>query len=283
MKKFPSIIKWSGSKRLVATALAEKFPSFKRYFEPFVGGGSMLPYSNKKAGFASDIIPELIELWKLIQNEPEMVAYEYEQRWKRLQKEGPDAYYEIRKHFNESRNSFDFLFLSRTCVNGLIRFNSNGDFNNSFHLSRPGINPSTFSKQIQLWSNHIQNFVFSTCDYRIALEDAKQGDFVFLDPPYGGTKGRYTVGTFDLNAFYEELDRLNSVGVKWMLTFDGKAGNRTYSFAPPKELYINRFSILTGNSTFTKIENKRIDRIEESVYLNYKIADIQTDLFKNVI
>ena len=68
-----------------------------------------------------------------------------------------------------------------------------------------------------------------------------------------------------------------------MLTFDGKAGNRTYSFAPPKELYINKFSILTGNSTFTKIENKRIDRIEESVYLNYKIADIQTDLFKNVI
>lgn len=282
MRKYPSIIKWSGSKRLVAVQLAEKFPSFKRYFEPFVGGGSMLPYSHNREGIASDIIPELIELWKNLKQSPLLVAEEYRMRWTKLQEQGADVYYEVRDSFNKTRNCHDFLFLTRTCVNGLIRFNSNGDFNNSFHLSRPGISPDRLESQLCLWSQAIQNITFKACDYRETLSEVMKGDFIFLDPPYGGTKGRYQTTPFDLDAFYNELERLNSIGAKWMLTFDGKAGDRTYSFAPPTELYKSRFPIYTGNSAFTKLENKKLDKIEESVYTNYEITQRTLDLFEDL-
>lgn len=270
MKSYPAVIKWSGSKRPVARQLADYFSYGETYFEPFVGGGSMLPFSLSEKGMASDIIPELIDLWNEIKNNPELVANEYEIRWKLLQEQGPQVYYDVRDSFNKSKNCYDFLFLTRTCVNGLIRYNSEGEFNNSFHLSRPGINPNTLRKVLLQWSESIQKFTFRTCDYRELLESAKEGDFVFLDPPYGGSKDRYTRTLFDLDAFYSELERLNRKGVKWMLTFDGMAGDREYSFAPPKEIFRHKFSINTGNSAFTKVMNSQKDVIQESVYLNYE-------------
>ena len=270
MKSYPAVIKWSGSKRPVAKQLAKYIFPGETYFEPFLGGGAMMPYSLCKKGMASDIIPELIDLWNAIKYTPEQVADEYHTRWTYLQKNGPCVYYDIRERFNKSRDCHDFLFLTRTCVNGLIRYNSNGDFNNSFHLSRPGINPDSLRKIIEEWSVIIAKFEFKKCDYRELLSDVKKGDFVFLDPPYGGTKGRYTRTPFDLNDFFSELERLNSIGANWMLTFDGKAGDRQYTYALPEDIYRHKFAIHTGNSAFTKVMNSRKDSIQESVYLNFE-------------
>ena len=74
-----------------------------------------------------------------------------------------------------------------------------------------------------------------------------KGDFVFLDPPYGGTKSRYTQTPFDLDVFYNTLDMLNSKGVNWMLTFDGSSGERNYEYAPPEELYKSSFNYFINN------------------------------------
>jgi len=279
MKTFPPVIKWTGSKRTVAPLLAENFPQSENYFEPFVGGGAMMPYAKASKGYAGDIIPELIELWKKIKENPEEVASEYEKRWKSLQEEGVEVYYRVRDSFNSTRNCYDFLFLTRTCVNGMIRYNDKGEFNNSFHLSRPGINPDSFRAIVFQWKDAIQKIEFLNVDYRECLEKAKKGDFVFLDPPYGGTKSRYTQTEFVLNDFYKELDRLNSLGIKWMLTFDGKAGNRTYSFAPPTEVYKHHYSINTGNSAFSRLIDGKKDVIQESVYLNFEPLQVQLNLF----
>lgn len=279
IKKYPTVIKWSGSKRTVAPQLASLFPAFNRYFEPFVGSGAMIPYSHQKEGYCGDIIPELINLWNAIKQDSVAVADNYRSRWNRLQAEGPAVYYEIRSHFNETRDYNDFLFLTRTCVNGLIRFNSNGDFNNSFHLSRPGINPDLLRKYLIEWNSYIKNTRFICQDYRETLQEAREGDFAFLDPPYGGTKGRYTTDVFDVQAFFEELQELNDRHVKWLLTFDGKAGERIYNYAVPTNLYLHKLSIVTGNSTFRKIEDKTIERVEESVYFNYEMPNILPNLF----
>lgn len=274
MKALPSVIKWSGSKRSVAVELSQYILSSETYYEPFVGGGALMPFARSKKGVASDIIPELIDLWNAIKNTPVDVAEEYSQRWHRLQEEGPSVYYEIRDHFNQTKNHFDFLFLTRTCVNGLIRYNKNGEFNNSFHLSRPGINPDTLKRILIDWSRVIQRFSFLNIDYRECLSAVKKGDFVFLDPPYGGTKDRYTRAEFDLNDFYLELERLNKIGAKWMLTFDGTAGSRNYSFAPPCDTYQERFFVKTGNSSFKKLMDNQNDVIRESVYLNFKTSNL---------
>ena len=77
-----------------------------------------------------------------------------------------------------------------------------------------------------------------------------------------------------MNDFYIELDRLNRIGAKWMLTFDGTAGSRNYSFEPPYDTYQEKFFIETGNSSFRKLMDNQKDIIKESVYLNFKISDI---------
>ncbi len=274
MKPFPPVIKWFGSKRPVAQILSEYLLPCSTYYEPFVGGGAMIPFAKSLCGIASDIIPELIDLWNIIKSDPLFVAEEYRKRWERLQAEGANVYYEIRDEFNNTRNSLDFLFITRTCVNGMIRYNSNGEFNNSFHLSRPGINPHTLKRILSQWSHAIQNFTFLNVDYRECLSTICKGDFVFLDPPYGGTKDRYTHSVFNLSDFYNELERLNSIGAFWMLTFDGSSGDRVYNFAPPNELFKYKFSVNTGISAFSRLIDKKKDEISESVYLNFYPANV---------
>jgi DNA adenine methylase len=269
-KTMSPVIKWSGSKRKVALELSKNFILKKRYIEPFLGGGSLIPFRGVKEGIASDIIPELIDLWNEIKLHPRDVANEYKNRWERLQNEGHSVFYEIRNSFNQTKNPNDFLFLTRTCVNGLIRYNSLGEFNNSMHKNRPGINPTMLSKIIEEWSYYAQNVEFINQDYRETLSLAGKDDFVFLDPPYGGTKGRYTKLEFDVKDFYNQLEKLNSRGVSWMLTFDGNAGDREYDFVLPNDIYVEKTFVNTGNSPFTKLMKTSIDQINEAVYTNYK-------------
>ncbi len=266
------VIKWSGSKRAMASLLANLLPDAERYFEPFVGGGAMLPFRPCQAAIAGDVIVELIGLWQAIRDAPELTAHEYEIRWTRLQTEGHTAYYAIRDSFNATRNPHDFLFLTRTCVNGLVRFNTNREFNNSLHHTRPGIAPARLRDVIYQWSFALQGVEFLAADYRQTLAAACADDVAFLDPPYGGTKGRYVPDEFNLDEFYTELERLNAVGVKWILTFDGIAGNRFYTTSIPSNLYKERFAFPTGNSPFTKLMKIGVDAVVESVYLNFEPA-----------
>jgi DNA adenine methylase len=266
----PPVIKWSGSKRKVAVELSSLFPDCDTFFDPFVGGGSLVPFSTGAKAVAADVIHPLIALWKLIRDEPVTVARGYADRWARLQAEGHTAYYEIRSSFNETSDPVDLLFLSRTCVNGLIRFNANGQFNNSLHHTRPGIAPSRLSEILKAWSARLTGVDFVCSDYRETLACASRGDFIFLDPPYASNRGRYKPNTFLVSDFFEELERLNSLGVRWMLTFDGTAGQRDYDDTVPEDLYLKRFSVATGHSPFPRLLNNRLDSVNESVFVNFE-------------
>ena len=271
-KKLPPVIKWSGSKRNAAGLIGKLIPSAERYFEPFLGGGAVLPFRKSTEGLAGDSIPELIALWNAIKTNPLNTADEYRKRWDRLQRDGHQVYYEVRDRFNATRNEYDFLFLTRTCVNGLIRYNAQGEFNNSFHLTRPGINPGTLEKIIGQWHTIVKEVSFYHCDYRTLLKEVKKNDFIFLDPPYGGTKGRYTKTAFDLQEFFNQLDALNCIGAKWILTFDGAAGRREYGYTVPQELYKSKLDMTTGLSPFTRMMKTSVDEVHESVYLNFEAA-----------
>lgn len=269
-KLIPPVIKWSGSKRPIAYQLSRLFPKSNHYFDPFVGGGAILPFFQEKPSTVGDIIPELISLWSLIKNEPNKLKVGYSIRWNKLQNQGYTAYYEIRSTFNKTKDPIDFLFLSRTCVNGLIRYNNKGEFNNSLHHTRPGIHPDRLGKIIDDWSKWVQNIEFHNQDYRKTLSGVKNGDTVFLDPPYVGTKARYMPQTFSYDDFFGELDRLNKIGAYWILTLDGEAGNRLYDSKIPKDLYKRHLKMSTGKSPFSKVINNKDDNIIESVYLNFE-------------
>ena len=64
-----------------------------------------------------------------------------------------------------------------------------------------------------------------------------------------------------------------------MLTFDGMAGERTYSYAPPVDVYKHHYFINTGNSAFSRLMDNKKDVIQESVYLNFEPVQTQLNLF----
>lgn len=270
--KPPSLIKWTGSKRSQAEAIAALFPENcgGRYFEPFLGGGAVLYYGARhfKSAVASDIYDPLIGLWNAIKVSPAAVVKNYRSDWERLQADFPAFFFKIRDRFNTGPNGQDLLFLSRTCVNGIIRFNRQGQFNNSIHLSRRGMKPQLFATIVERWNLTIQNTEFRVRDYSEITNEVARGDFVYLDPPYANSHNRYSEN-LDLNRFLVFLEVLNRKGVLWALSFDGNRGGADLTYELPKELYKYHTTLPSGHSAVQKVLNKSLEYVNESLYLNY--------------
>ena len=263
------VIKWSGSKRSQAEEIIKLFPKdVNCYFEPFLGGGSVLYALNPQKAICGDICEPLIGIWNMIKDKPEELSSFYEKWWNKLQDEGYTVFFDVRDRFNKKREPSDLFFLSRTCVNGLIRFNSKGEFNNSLHYSRPGIDPKKLSKIIFDWSNRISNVKFVNGDYRDTTKDAKKGDLVYLDPPYFHTRGRY-YGTIEYDEFFDYLKDLNNKKIKYALSFDGETDEKDYTYEIPRTLYKRHLLIQAGNSSFKKLMSKGSNKVYESLYLNW--------------
>lgn len=99
MSTLKPLVKWSGSKRSQADRLASFIPSFRRYYEPFVGGGSMLYRVSPEEAVVGDSCKPLIDLWEVVKTVPDRLASEYRSLWESLQKDN-DFYYTVRDRFN---------------------------------------------------------------------------------------------------------------------------------------------------------------------------------------
>ena len=283
MSSIPSLIKWTGSKRLQARVIASMFPPHCRYVEPFVGGGALLYLAAHHGAVANDIYPPLVALWRLVRDDPATLVAHYRQEWERLNRELnslevdqmgsgsgqiPRTYYDVRSRFNAEPNPCDLNFLMRTCVNGIVRFNRLGHFNNSFHLSRRGMNPSRFDIVVRAWCDRLQGVDFFNLDYKELLCDLRKGDLVYLDPPYANTVQRY-VQLVDPVELCGELELLNSRDVRWMLSFDGVRGSRDMRVTLPDGLYKRHVLLSSGCSAVKKVLSGPIEQVTESLYLNY--------------
>ncbi len=261
-------IKWSGSKRLQAPTIARFFPSFSTYYEPFLGGGSILFHVSPVRAICGDVCGPLIEFWKVVKTNPKALIDSYKRNWEKLREQGHTHFYEVRDRFNANQNPFDLLFLSRTCVNGLIRFNADGQFNNSLHHTRKGIEPMKLSRILLSWSIRIKDVEFVQGDYRDTTRTATKRDFIYLDPPYFYTKGRY-YGRIDFEDFVEYLQEMDAKGIRFALSFDGSRGNIKFLVEFPRELFKRNFLINNGNSTFRKVMDQRVEKVREALYLNW--------------
>lgn len=275
--KFQPVIKWTGSKRTQSEKIVERFPKeIDTYYEPFVGGGSIfrqLTHSDIKVNkfVCSDINKDLITLWQTIKDDPEFLSKTYRYMWKELNKDSnierkKEYYNTIRERCNVQHLPQDFLFISRTTVNGLIRYNKSGNLNNSFHLTRNGIEPNTLKKIIFDWSNILneKNVCFHCDTYENIV--GNDHDLIYLDPPYAATKGIYN-GTIDYNIFWNWIRLQKS---KYVLSFDGKTDKEDYTFAVPKDIYKRHEYLFAGNSSFRRIIGKSLDTdVSESLYLSW--------------
>lgn len=272
---YEPVIKWSGSKRSQAEQILKYFPrEIDTYYEPFCGGASVLRRLLEsdirvKHYVCSDINKGLIDLWNEIINNPANVVSHYINLWAELNKDDDKnrkrAFFEfIRSRYNQEHNPLDFMFIMRTTTNGMPRYNKNGDFNNSFHITRNGIIPATLEKIIFEWSKLLKahNVEFIHCSYQ-AITPTKN-DFVYLDPPYANTKGMY-YGAIN----YEEMwSWLRNLPCKYALSFDGISGKKNNTQEIPRDIYTRHEYLLSGNSSFKRTIGKSNDSIVyESLYV----------------
>lgn len=274
--KFQPAIKWSGSKRSQVNEILERFPNkIETYYEPFVGGASVLRAlmeSDIKVGkyVCSDINNDLIDLWNVIKSNPELVANRYEEMWHELNDQDDDKerkkeyFYSVRDRFNTEKCPLDFMFIMRTTTNGMPRYNLKGEFNNSFHVTRNGIKPKILRKHIFEWSEMLnKNNVAFTCQSYDEIEN-KNGDFMYLDPPYANTKGMY-YGAIDYDKLWSFL---RGSQCQYAMSFDGTSGDVDSTYAVPTDVYDTHEYLLNGNSSFKRTIGKSNDSIvHESLYV----------------
>lgn len=283
---FQPVIKWSGSKRSQCEEIVEEFPrNIETYYEPFCGGASVMRKVMEaqdikvKNYIISDINEDLINLWKCIQFNPSYLIFYYRTLWNgmnnkgKTEKEKREFFEKIRQGFNENHNNAYFLFLLRTCFNGMPRYNNKGEFNTSFHLNRPGIHPDKLCKIINEWSDLLNknNVEFRCCSYK-DIKPSSDNDFFYFDPPYANTNGMY-FGGIDKNEFFNYLRDLKC---GYVFSYDGKSGDEDNTVEVPFDIYDFSTYIKSGVSSFKRIktDNKKA-MVYESLYVKYKDNIVQ--------
>ena len=185
MKPF---IKYAGGKRSVFAATSLFFPStqqYDRYVEPFLGGGSVLLGLAPHNFVAADIIDPLMNTYTQIRDNPEGVMSALDEMQAKYSK---DFFMETRKAYNSHRDNdavlaATFIFLNKTCFNGLYRVNSKGEFNVPFG-HKPNC-PTLYERENLLQiSEFLKRGKLNTADFRETMSTCGERDFIYLDPPY---------------------------------------------------------------------------------------------------
>jgi DNA adenine methylase len=195
------------------------------WIEPFMGSGVVgLNVAPGKAVFA-DLNPHIICFYNKLKNKEldSYVVAEYLNEQGALLAEGGGAhYYHVREKFNKDHNPLDFLFLNRSCFNGMIRFNKNNEFNVPY-----GHKPQRFAKAyITKIVNQVRHFekmlvlndwTFLCQSFEDTIAMADKNSFVYCDPPYIGRHVDY-YDSWDENREAELHRYLSKSGARYMLS-----------------------------------------------------------------
>jgi len=270
-------LKWAGGKRQLLAELRPLIPKkIKYYYEPFLGGGAVFFDRQPNMAIVNDFNSELINCYEVIRDSPEAL----------LEAIGAlphtsEQFYRIREmdrnpDFNlipSAERAARLIYLNKTCYNGLFRVNSQGQFNVPFGNYK---NPAIADKAVIFAiSSYLKkaNITFRNGDFANAVDDATEGDFVYLDPPYDPVSDTSSFTGYSLNGFVkEEQKRLKAVcdvltekGVKFLLS------NSNTEFI--RELYTQ------GNYTIRTVQARRAissvasgrGKIDELLIYNYDL------------
>jgi DNA adenine methylase len=241
-------LKWAGGKTQLLGELEQRFPSsiqdnvsIRKYVEPFVGGGAVFfflkgHYKVKKS-FLFDVNQELIMAYQVLQNDHQKLIQRLklleEDHLGRPEESRRENYYSIRGAYNLQIGHLDyenyddswiertahFIFLNKTCFNGLFRLNSKGEFNVPFGRYN---NPSICDEgNLCLVHKALKNTELFSADFRQAREFIEKETFVYLDPPYRPISHTSHFTSYSRNGFtdndqkelakfYSEMDSLGA-------------------------------------------------------------------------
>lgn len=280
--KIPHPIPYQGSKRNLAAEILRFFPEkIDRLIEPFAGSAAITiasAYYFKADKFiVNDINEPLINLWDKIVNEPQTIIRDYHHLWNSQLGHEEEYYYQVRDNFNQTKDPKYLLFLLAKCVKAAVRYNAEGNFNQSPDKRRKGRLPENMRFDILNVSNLLKGKVsFYSCDYEKILDMATETDLVYMDPPYQGTAKN---GGFrymeDLNHenFVISLFKLNKRNIPFILSYDGRTDNKTYGEELPKKLKLRKIEIDAGRSSIATLHSRN-ERTYEAVYISDNLASI---------
>jgi len=245
-----------------------------RWIEPFMGSGVVGFNAQPKRALFADKNPHIINFYNAIKRREitcQGVEMFLKSEGEKLLRKGEEYYYEVRDRFNRFQDPLDFLFLNRACFNGVVRFNSKGEFNTPF-----GKNTSRFKKayitkivnQVRYVEEliHSYDWTFVVQDFRTTIAEAGKEDFLYCDPPYIGRHTNY----FDIWTEEDEVDLY-----KLLSLFEGRFILSTwYKDKYRENEYIKRFWSkfhLITREHFYYVGGKEINRkpIIEALVINF--------------
>lgn len=199
-------LKWAGGKGQIVEQITRYAPTrFARYIEPFLGGGALFFYIGSPGSLLNDLNDELINTYRVVQNNVEQLI-------EALQglPYAEDFYYEMRNRrpaqMTDLERATRFIYLNRTCFNGLYRVNKRNEFNVPFgRYTNPVIcDPerlraaSAALREARLFSEDYETFL---------LREAQPNDFIYIDPPYHPVSEYSDFKRYTSAQFYEDDQR----------------------------------------------------------------------------
>jgi len=276
----PQPIPYQGSKRQLAARILAYFPTdVSRIVEPFAGSAAITIAAALRcvAGkfWINDAHAPLMNLWRAIIQNPDAISLAYAKLWSAQLGNEREFFNLVRDRFNRSHEPADFLYLLARCVKGAIRYNSNGEFNNTPDNRRKGARPAEMRQRIEHASSLLLGRTKITAwDYTRVLEKCSRKDLVYMDPPYQGVCGnrdqRY-LPKIKHDEFCAELQRLNQRNIRYVISYDGRTGDKEYGQPMPEELGLTHIELHAGRSTQATLLG-RSDVTYESLYLSPNLS-----------
>jgi DNA adenine methylase len=224
-------LRWAGSKRKLLSRLAAYWrPTYRRYVEPFAGCAALFFRIQPKQAVLADLNADLMEVYEQMRDSPERLH-----RAVSRIPSGEKDYYRIRgqdsTRLSKLRRAVRFVYLNRYCFNGIYRTNLTGAFNVPFGAHKSGSIPSV--EHFRCCAELLATTTLRACDFGFVLRDTREGDFVYIDPPYA-VESRRVFREFgpreftkaDLQRLADHLHQMHNRGVHFLVSYADCAESR---------------------------------------------------------
>lgn len=253
------LLKWVGNKQRFAHEIIGYFPeSFNTYHEPFLGSAGVLGTLAPESGRGSDCFGPLMEIWHSLKKSPAELVNWYTERWEMTTQIGKkEAYDKILASYNASPNGADFVFLTRACYGGIVRFRKEDGYMSTPCGAHNPIGPESFRKRVDLWAPRVQGTDFHHMEFEEAMMAAQPGDVIYCDPPYSFSQAiLYGAQSFSLERLLEAIAVCKRRGVFVALSIDGtkKSGEFICDIKIPDGLFEREVMVNLGRSMLKRFQ-----------------------------
>lgn len=254
------LLKWVGNKQRFAHEIAAFFPKqFNTYFEPFLGSAAVLGTLIPSRALGSDAFEPLIGIWRTLKQEPNLLVSWYAKRIAMRHELGKErACDEVLGSYNAKPNAADFMYWSRACYGGVVRFRKDGYMSTPCGPHEP-VSVESFTERVAVWSCRTRGASFEHLDYREAMGRARAGDLIYCDQPYSDTQAiLHGAQGFRFSELLTVIAECKERGVVVALSHDGtkKSGAVMCGVPIPTGLFTREVAVNVGRSMLRRFQRE---------------------------